>query len=148
MKRLLFLCTGNYYRSRYSELLFNARASTIRLDWRAESRGLDLNAGMNNVGPLSSVVIDRLNRRGFELVVSPRMPKQVLASDFVTADLVIALKKAEHQPMLMANFGEWADLVEYWHVHDTDRAAPDETLSLIEWEIGNLLTKLKAHCGT
>lgn len=148
MKRLLFLCTGNYYRSRYAELLFNARASTIRLAWRAESRGLDLNAGKDNVGPISSVVVDRLNRRGFELVVSPRMPEQVLASDFVTADLVIVLKKAEHQPMLMADFGEWADRVEYWHVHDTDRASADETLSLIEREIENLITKLTAHSGT
>jgi protein-tyrosine phosphatase len=76
------------------------------------------------------------------------MPEQVLASDFVTADLVIVLKKAEHQPMLMADFGEWADRVEYWHVHDTDRASADETLSLIEREIENLITKLTAHSGT
>ena len=41
LKRLLFLCTGNYYRSRYAEILFNAIASTIRLTWRADSCGLD-----------------------------------------------------------------------------------------------------------
>jgi protein-tyrosine phosphatase len=145
MKRLLFLCTGNYYRSRYAELLFNALALTMRLTWRADSRGLDLSAGKNNIGPLSSFVADRLNRRGFGLVAAPRMPQQVSASDFADADLVIALKKAEHQPIIVAKFAEWVHRVDYWHVHDIDRASPDEALSLIEREIEILLARLKAH---
>jgi protein-tyrosine phosphatase len=142
MKRLLFLCTGNYYRSRYAELLFNAVASTVRLAWRADSRGLDLSAGKNNVGPLSTLVAERLKRRGFGLVAAPRMPQQVSANDFAAADLVIALKKAEHQPMIMAKFAEWVHRVEYWHVHDTDQAPPYEALSLIEREIERLLARL------
>ena len=40
MKTLLFLCTGNYYRSRYAEELFNHRAAPAGLNWRAQSRGL------------------------------------------------------------------------------------------------------------
>src|SRR5262245_58634771 len=59
-------CTGNYYRSRNAELLFNALASMVRLSWPADSRGLDLSAGKGNVGPLSSYVADRLSRRGFD----------------------------------------------------------------------------------
>src|SRR5262249_40243141 len=136
---------GNYYRSRYAEILFNAIASTIKLAWRADSRGLDLSAGKNNVGPLSSVVAERLNSRGFKVVASPRMPQQVSASDFAGADLVIALNEAEHRPMLIARFAEWVHRVEYWHVYDTDRAQPDEALSLIEREIERLLLRVKTH---
>jgi len=145
MKRLLFLCTGNYYRSRYAELLFNALASMVRLSWRADSRGLDLSAGKNNVGPLSSFVADRLSRRGFGLVAPPRMPEQVSASDFAAADLVIALNEVEHRPMLVARFADWVHRVEYWHVHDADRVRPDEALSLIEREIERLLPRVKAQ---
>ena len=38
--KVLFLCTGNYYRSRFAEMLFNALASRKDLDWTADSRGL------------------------------------------------------------------------------------------------------------
>src|SRR5262245_31370231 len=48
--KLLFLCTGNYYRSRFAELLFNARAATHALPWQAFSRGLAIDKGVNNIG--------------------------------------------------------------------------------------------------
>ena len=50
---VLFLCTGNYYRSRFAEVLFNHVAGERGLGWRAESRGLDLAGGVNNMGPQS-----------------------------------------------------------------------------------------------
>jgi len=39
MKKILFLCTGNYYRSRYAEEIFNHLAKREDLPWRAFSRG-------------------------------------------------------------------------------------------------------------
>ena len=40
MKTVLFLSTGNYYRSRFAEILFNSIAPRYGLPWKAESRGL------------------------------------------------------------------------------------------------------------
>jgi hypothetical protein len=37
-KAVLFLCTGNYYRSRFAEVLFNSVAGKMGLPWRASSR--------------------------------------------------------------------------------------------------------------
>jgi protein-tyrosine phosphatase len=45
-----FLCTGNYYRSRFAEALFISVAVRMGLPWRASSRGLALERGVNNVG--------------------------------------------------------------------------------------------------
>jgi len=54
MKRVLFLCTGNYYRSRLAEILFNHLAKERTLDWHADSSGLNGQAdGIVNSGPLS-----------------------------------------------------------------------------------------------
>jgi len=38
-RTVLFLCTGNYYRSRHAEAVFNHHAERLGLGWRAVSRG-------------------------------------------------------------------------------------------------------------
>jgi protein-tyrosine phosphatase len=53
MRTILFLCTGNYYRSRFAEQYFNHLARQVSLPWLAVSRGLATERGVNNVGPIS-----------------------------------------------------------------------------------------------
>ena len=54
-RTVLFLCTGNYYRSRYAEELFNDLARSAGLGWTAASRGLAVEElGRWNVGPVSA----------------------------------------------------------------------------------------------
>ena len=144
MRHVLFLCTGNYYRSRYAELLFNARAAQLGLPWQADSRGLNLAAGINNVGPISPFVAYRLTRRGIDFTASDRYPMQATDADFERADLVIALKETEHRPMIEAHFPRWADQVEYWRVDDIDVATPDQALGLIDANLESLLQRLAA----
>lgn len=144
MRQLLFLCTGNYYRSRYAELLFNARAAELGLAWQADSRGLNLALGVNNVGPISPFVAYRLTRRGIAFTASDRYPMQAMDADFEAADLVIALKDAEHRPMIEARYPRWIDQVEYWLVDDIDVATPDQALGLTDANIEHLLRRLAA----
>ena len=59
-KLVLFLCTGNYYRSRFAEIVFNHFASSRSLDWRADSRGLAREFGAWNVGPISPYTLQAL----------------------------------------------------------------------------------------
>ena len=42
----------------------------------------------------------------------------------------MALKKAEHHPMMVQQFPEWAEKIQYWHVDDLDCATADETLPM------------------
>lgn len=53
MKSVLFLCTGNYYRSRFAEEFFNHWAEQYVLNWLARSRALAIERGKVNVGPIS-----------------------------------------------------------------------------------------------
>jgi len=75
--RLLFLCTGNYYRSRFAELLFNALAPAHDLPWQAFSRGVALEAGVRNVGPISPLVLHALQALGIDSAEPARYPMQV-----------------------------------------------------------------------
>src|SRR5437660_10378815 len=118
MKRILFLCSGNYYRSRFAEAVFNWRAGQRTLPWRADSRGLALD--VRNGGPVSRHTMHALAARRIPPTNCERMPQAVLISDFAAADRVIAVKEAEHRPMVERNFSAWNELVEYWHIHDLD----------------------------
>src|SRR5947208_7886812 len=122
-KTVLFLCTGNYYRSRFAEDLFNSVARKMGLPWRATSRGLALERGVNNVGPMARSAIAALQALGVCIGADcTRPPAQVTADELCAADHVIALQQAEHLPLLHERFPEWADKVEFWHVDDAPEA--------------------------
>lgn len=137
-KVVLFLCTGNYYRSRFAEVLFNSVAGKMHLPWRASSRGLALERGVHNIGPMAASAIRELAARGICAGDDcARMPAQVSASDLEAADRVIALKHAEHLPLFQERFPAWAGKVEFWHIDD----AP-EALALIEREVMSLVARI------
>src|SRR5213596_345658 len=100
-KTVLFLCTGNYYRSRFAEVLFNAVAGRMGLPWRALSQGLALERGVENVGPMSVFAVKALEAMGVRAPVEcGRPPMQVTAEHFERADRIVALKRDEHLPLL------------------------------------------------
>jgi len=135
---VLFLCTGNYYRSRFAEVLFNSVAGKMGLPWRASSRGLALERGVNNVGPMEASAIKSLEARGLRAVPEfGRFPIQAKVEDFEAAHWIVALKEAEHLPLLKERFPGWAGKVEFWHVDDGP-----EVLDLIEREVMDLAARL------
>ena len=143
MKRVLFLCTGNYYRSRFAEIFFNWRAEQQQLPWRAESRGLRLEH--YNPGLMSHHTLARLSRLGVSLGAYQRLPLAAAPPDFVSADHIVAVKQTEHRPMIEARFAAWLDRVEFWEVHDLDLAGPDEAIPQLEREVVGLMERLQTQ---
>jgi protein-tyrosine phosphatase len=137
-RTVLFLCTGNYYRSRFAEILFNSVAGKMGLSWRAVSRGLALERGVNNVGPMAVEAIAALGALGIRAADAvSRFPAQVTIDDLERADRVVALKQAEHLPLLQERFPAWAGKVEFWHVDDASGV-----LDLIEREVMGLVARI------
>jgi protein-tyrosine phosphatase len=143
-RTVLFLCTGNYYRSRFAEIVFNHAAERLGLNWRAESRGLALERGVNNVGPLSQHALKRLAQVGLPVEGYLRMPLPATEADLGRADLIIALKGDEHRPLLESRHAGWEERVEYWEMHDDYDASPDDVLPDIERAVEVLLDRLAA----
>jgi protein-tyrosine phosphatase len=148
MKIVLFLCTGNYYRSRFAEEMFNSSAPVECPGWRAISRGLAVDLGVNNVGPIAKSAVHALRSSGVDFNWKlARMPLQLETVDLETADHIVALKKAEHLPLLRERFHSWLganepDRVEYWHIDDVDQMVPARALPLILDELQVLKTRL------
>lgn len=143
MKRILFLCTGNYYRSRYAEELFNHLARAEHLPWRASSRGAAERGSPDNVGPMSGFADDRLRAMGIIPEGAMRNPQPCSLADFDDADLVIALKEAEHRPLIEVRFPEVVNRVIYWHVDDIDVAHPSVALAMIDDRVRELVSSLR-----
>jgi protein-tyrosine phosphatase len=141
-EKILFLCTGNYYRSRFAEHFFNYQANQQRLNWLADSRGLALERGVHNIGKISHYAVTALTERGIVLNENEGFPQQLQLRDLETATRVIALDKSEHLPLMQERFPQWADKIEYWLVHDIDKTSVNEALGQIEASILDLIQQL------
>jgi protein-tyrosine phosphatase len=146
-RTILFLCTGNYYRSRFAEIVFNVLARRTGIDYVASSRALALELGIFNFGPISSYARRGLAARGIALPEPVRRPLQCDEADLESAYRIIALKEAEHRRYLTDRYPAWPDRVEYWHVHDLDRATPEQALAEIERNVAALVERLRAQDG-
>lgn len=140
MRRVLFICTANYYRSRFAEALFNHHAQKRDLPWRAFSRGLNIDAVPS--GTLSRAAAVALEARGIGLEHTGPTRVQISEMDLQRADLSIALKEDEHRPMLKRAFPEHLDRVLFWDVDDLPLLASEEALPKIERQVLELLNSL------
>lgn len=140
MKRVLFLCTGNYYRSRFAEIFFNWQASRQNLAWRAESRGLALDP--LNPGHMSRYTLSHLAQLKISVDDYQRFPQDLTTADLESSDRIVAVKETEHRPLLNVRYPAWLERVEFWEVHDLDCAGPDEALPHLEREVLGLLQRL------
>ena len=141
MRQVLFLCSGNYYRSRFAEHLFNWLALQNRLSWRADSRGLRVGL-VGTVGPISELTVEAMRGRGILIDGEHRYPIALTRADLVNSDLVVAVKEAEHRQLMEEQFADWSEAIEYWHIDDLDCAGPEVALPQLEDEVRALVARL------
>src|SRR5205823_2612290 len=108
----------------------------------ATSRGLALERGVANVGPMAASAVRALRAMGFHGNGCDRMPVQAALADFEAADRVVALKDAEHRPLLHERYPGRAEQVEFWHVEDDP-----EALQHVEREVMDLIARLTGGGG-
>ena len=142
--RVLFLCTGNYYRSRYAEEIFNHQAGREGLGWHAFSRGVAENLFPENVGPMSPYTLNALQAKGIAPGGATRNPVICTVDDFGEAALVVALKDSEHRPMIERRFAGVAHRVVYWDVDDIEFLDPPTALGKIDELVRQLIGSLQS----
>jgi protein-tyrosine phosphatase len=114
-KRILFICTGNYYRSRFAEAIFNHHAELQQISWSAFSRGLAVHLAEGYLSPLT---LQALDERQIEVRHTGADREQLSITDLLHSDRCIALDRTEHLAMMREQFPDWADKIEYWDVLD------------------------------
>jgi len=135
---ILFICTGNYYRSRFAEAVFNHHAKQDNIPWRAFSRGLAAELVM---GDISQHTAKALIEMKIDRSCTGAWCTSLTRHDLEVATRVVALRRAEHHPMMLLQFRDWADRIEYLDVSDIDEVSPVEALPQIErWVLACLKT--------
>lgn len=136
---ILFVCSGNYYRSRFAEAVFNDAVARRGLPWRAFSRGLAIHLVDGHLSPYTELA---LRKRGIDRTMTGPTRVSLAETDLERAARVIALKEAEHRPLMREQFPHWENRIEYWSVHDLDCAGPEEALPQIEERVQDIVASL------
>jgi protein-tyrosine phosphatase len=142
VKHILFICTGNYYRSRFAEALFNHICTTRALPWRAFSRGLAVHLAEVLPGTLSCHTQEELERRGIPLELTGARPTALRLEDLEACCQAYALKEAEHRAYMREQFPDWENRITYWQVHDLDAGTPEEALAAIDHLVHEVIAGL------
>jgi protein-tyrosine phosphatase len=137
--RVIFICTGNYYRSRYAEIYFNARVPA-NSGYYAASCGFRLSP--QNTGKIAPCVLDRLQSHQIVVTNQMRAPRQLHAEALTATDRVIVLDETEHRPYVEQDLPTWRTRVTYWHIPDANDMPVEQALPLIEMEVDALLRQL------
>ena len=141
---ILFLCTGNYYRSRFAEELFNHLTKQGGLDWSADSAGLEVEKWRSyNPGTMSVHTVELLESKGIEIVGRYRDERQFDPAEIDTVTRCIALSESEHRPMVQAMHPELVDRIEFWTVEDLHLVGPETALPAIIQQVEALVAELK-----
>jgi len=141
--RVLFLCTGNYYRSRLAEELLRHNAQKADLEIECDSAGLGNIPNPSNPGPIGNAALGYLRTQGVRSLSLERYPKKWTPLDVQAADLIVCMNELEHRSLFEGQALPFLNHTEvvYWHIpdlaEDPDLIGPE----LIEGNVRGLLAE-------
>ena len=141
MNQVLFICTENFYRSRYAEMLFNHTSKDYMLKWTSFSRGF---RSSDREAPISRHTMRGLTNKGI-YPSQVRYPIKLTPADLALAHRIILMDEQEHRSMLESEFSEWSDYVDYWNIQDIEFKHPDIALEQLDQKIDLLIGSLETE---
>mgnify|MGYP001284730687 CR=1 FL=1 len=143
MKKILFVCSGNYYRSRFAEAYFNYLSDMFSLDIKSESRGLAIHFAdelAEEFGEISKDTRERCNALGIPETYWQKDRESLKREDFDSFNQIICLDLEEHAPMVKEQFPDQIYSVCYLKVKDVFDWEPKQTLDTISEIIQEMIS--------
>ncbi len=116
MYKILFVCTANIYRSRFSEEVYNHIAIKNNLSTRAFSAGLMV--GSYKTRKIYKPALEELNRLNIKPIRAEEYSIHLDDVDLHNYNMIICMDEEEHKPMVELNSNLDPLNVLYWNIVD------------------------------
>lgn len=116
MHKVLFVCTANIFRSRFSEEVYNHLAIKKDLPTNAFSAGLKVGAYLTRT--IYKPALDKLKLFKIKPLRSDDLSIHINEIELTDYKKIICLDKNEHKPMVEQNRNLKNIKIEYWNIID------------------------------
>ena len=141
MHKIIFICTANIFRSRFSEEVYNFLSKKNNLSSRAFSAGLKVGNYMTR--KMYKPALKQLEILNIE---PKRANEDSIHVDNINLDdynRIVCMDKKEHMPMVKLNKSLNKYSIEYWNIVDIPEVKSDVSLPLCYKKVENFISKIK-----
>ena len=140
MHKVLFVCTANIFRSRFSEEVYNHLANQKNLPTSAFSAGLKVGAYLTR--KIYQPALDKLKLLKIKPLRSNDLSIHINELTLSDYKKIICLDKSEHKPMVEQNIKLKNIKVEYWNIIDEPMVSSNISLPKCYMKIEELIKQV------
>ena len=140
MHRVLFVCTANIFRSRFSEEVYNHFAGKLNVPSKAFSAGLRV--GDYVTRKIYRPALDQLKYYNIDPKRRDDLSVHINDLDLKDYHKIICMDEEEHRPMVQMNDHLIKVKVDYWNIVDEPMVSSQISLPLCYKKVKNLIEEV------
>lgn len=145
MHRVLFVCTANIFRSRFSEEVYNHFAGKLNVPSKAFSAGLRV--GDYVTRKIYRPALEQLKYYNIDPKRRDDLSVHINDLDLKDYHKIICMDEEEHRPMVQMNDHLIKVKVDYWNIVDEPMVSSQISLPLCYEKVKSLIEEVSKTCN-
>ena len=145
MHRVLFVCTANIFRSRFSEEVYNHFAGKLNIPSKAFSAGLRV--GDYVTRKIYRPALEQLKYYNIDPKRRDDLSVHINDLDLKDYHKIICMDEEEHRPMVQMNDHLIKVKVDYWNIVDEPMVSSQISLPLCYEKVKSLIEEVSKTCN-
>ena len=140
MHKVLFICTANIFRSRFSEEVYNHFAKKLNIPSEAFSAGLRV--GEYTTRKIYTPALQQLKYYNINPSRKDDLSIHINDLDLNVYDMIICMDEVEHRPMVEMNDQLNKTNIDYWNIVDEPMVSSKVSLPVCFDKVKDLVTSV------
>ena len=140
MHKVLFVCTANIFRSRFSEEVYNHLVSQKNIPSKAFSAGLKV--GVYRTRKIYRKALEQLDHLDIKPIRKNELSVHVDDLSLSDFNVIICMDEKEHKPMVKVNQKLKYIDVKYWNIVDEPKVSSDISLPNCYRKVEKLVSQI------